>query len=101
MPNDQSASIARAAVKAPPFWRANPALLDYGIPRPWAGDESIVRIVLREANPALWFRQMESQFTLAGVTSEIKVPPHRGCFGSKGVGSRWRHYVESAGRRAI
>ncbi|GBM58798.1 hypothetical protein AVEN_179343-1 [Araneus ventricosus] len=44
MPNDQSANIARVAVKAPPFWRAN---------------------------PALWFRQMESQFTLAGVTSEI------------------------------
>ncbi|GBL63284.1 hypothetical protein AVEN_105780-1 [Araneus ventricosus] len=44
MPNDQSANIARVGVKAPPFWRAN---------------------------PALWFRQMESQFTLAGVTSEI------------------------------
>ncbi|GBO46648.1 hypothetical protein AVEN_70819-1 [Araneus ventricosus] len=44
MPNDQSANIALVAVKAPPFWRAN---------------------------PALWFRQMESQFTLAGVTSEI------------------------------
>ncbi|GBN21462.1 hypothetical protein AVEN_203532-1 [Araneus ventricosus] len=44
MPNDQSGNIARVAVKAPPFWRAN---------------------------PALWFRQMESQFTLAGVTLEI------------------------------
>ncbi|GBN68032.1 hypothetical protein AVEN_217857-1 [Araneus ventricosus] len=44
MPNDQSGKIARVAVKAPPFWHAN---------------------------PALWIRQMESQFTLAGVTSEI------------------------------
>ncbi|GBN92671.1 hypothetical protein AVEN_50947-1 [Araneus ventricosus] len=44
MPNDQSANIARVAMKAPPFWHSN---------------------------PALWFRQMESQFTLACVTSEI------------------------------
>ncbi|GBL73845.1 hypothetical protein AVEN_230801-1 [Araneus ventricosus] len=44
MPNDQSGNTARVAVKAPPFWRAN---------------------------PALWFRQIESQFTLTSVTSEI------------------------------
>ena len=37
-------AIARVAVKAPPFWRAN---------------------------PELWFRQMESQFVLAGVTAEV------------------------------
>lgn len=36
-------SIARVAVKAPPFWRAN---------------------------PEIWFRQMESQFVLAGVMTE-------------------------------
>nr|XP_042902991.1 uncharacterized protein LOC122270291 [Parasteatoda tepidariorum] len=35
--------IARITVKPPPFWRAN---------------------------PELWFRQIESQFTLAGVTTE-------------------------------
>ncbi|GBL94064.1 hypothetical protein AVEN_185030-1 [Araneus ventricosus] len=44
MPNDQSANIALVAVKAPQFWRGN---------------------------KALWFRQMESQFMLTGVTSEI------------------------------
>ena len=38
------AAIARVAVKAPPFWRKN---------------------------PEIWFRQMESQFVLAGVTAEV------------------------------
>lgn len=40
---DPPAAIARVAVKAPPFWRAN---------------------------PDIWFRQMESQFVLANVTTE-------------------------------
>ncbi|GFT42580.1 uncharacterized protein NPIL_490731, partial [Nephila pilipes] len=37
-------SIARVSIKVPPFWRAN---------------------------PEIWFRQMESQFVLAGITAEI------------------------------
>lgn len=43
------AAIARVAVKAPPFWRGN---------------------------PAIWFRQMESQFVLAGVTAEVTMFHH-------------------------
>ncbi|KAF8794371.1 hypothetical protein HNY73_002359 [Argiope bruennichi] len=39
MQNEASGNIARVAVKAPPFWRAN---------------------------PELWFKQIESQFILAG-----------------------------------
>ncbi|GFX89741.1 retrovirus-related Pol polyprotein from transposon 297 [Trichonephila clavipes] len=39
-----TASIARVSVKVPPFWRAN---------------------------PEIWFSQMESQFVLAGITTEI------------------------------
>ncbi|GFU56803.1 uncharacterized protein NPIL_62681 [Nephila pilipes] len=39
-----TASIARVSIKVPPFWRAN---------------------------PEIWFRQMESQFVLAGITAEI------------------------------
>ncbi|GFT36243.1 retrovirus-related Pol polyprotein from transposon 297 [Nephila pilipes] len=39
-----AASIARVSIKVPPFWRAN---------------------------PEIWFRQMESQFVLAGITAEI------------------------------
>ncbi|GFT44216.1 uncharacterized protein NPIL_54851 [Nephila pilipes] len=39
-----TASIARVSIKVPPFWRAN---------------------------PEIWFRQMESQFVLAGITVEI------------------------------
>ncbi|KAF8793534.1 hypothetical protein HNY73_005000 [Argiope bruennichi] len=44
MQNEASGNIARVAVKAPPFWRAN---------------------------PELWFKQIESQFILVGVTTEI------------------------------
>lgn len=40
----QTGNIARVAVKAPPFWRAN---------------------------PEIWFRQMDSQFQLAGINVEI------------------------------
>ncbi|GFR00806.1 retrovirus-related Pol polyprotein from transposon 297 [Trichonephila clavata] len=39
-----NANIARISVKVPPFWRAN---------------------------PEIWFSQMESQFVLAGITTEI------------------------------
>ncbi|XP_037959783.1 uncharacterized protein LOC119689109 [Teleopsis dalmanni] len=39
----QNAEIARVAVKIPPFWRAD---------------------------PALWFKQIESQFVIAGVTQD-------------------------------
>ncbi|KAF8784101.1 hypothetical protein HNY73_011670 [Argiope bruennichi] len=44
MQNEASGNIARVAVKSPLFWRAN---------------------------PELWFKQIESQFILAGVTTEI------------------------------
>ncbi|XP_055928213.1 uncharacterized protein LOC129959416 [Argiope bruennichi] len=44
MQNEASGNIALVAVKAPPFWRAN---------------------------PELWFKQIESEFILAGVTTEI------------------------------
>lgn len=45
MPDEnESPQIARVAVKPPPFWRAN---------------------------PEIWFKQMESQFALAGVTTEL------------------------------
>ncbi|KAF8790196.1 hypothetical protein HNY73_005257 [Argiope bruennichi] len=44
MQNEASGNIARVAVKAPPFWRAN---------------------------PQLWCKQMERQFILTGVTTEI------------------------------
>ncbi|GFY55945.1 uncharacterized protein TNIN_406591 [Trichonephila inaurata madagascariensis] len=37
-------SIARISVKVPPFW---------------------------QANPEIWFNQMESQFVLAGIRTEI------------------------------
>ncbi|GFR32453.1 retrovirus-related Pol polyprotein from transposon 297 [Trichonephila clavata] len=39
-----AANIARISVKVPPFWRAN---------------------------PEIWFSQLESQFVLAGITTEI------------------------------
>ncbi|KAF8793545.1 hypothetical protein HNY73_005010 [Argiope bruennichi] len=44
MQNEASGNIARVTVKVPPFWRAN---------------------------PELWFKQIESQFILASVTTEI------------------------------
>ncbi|KAF8793817.1 hypothetical protein HNY73_001855 [Argiope bruennichi] len=42
--SETSTNIARVAVKAPPFWRAN---------------------------PGIWFGPMESQFTLVRITMEI------------------------------
>ncbi|XP_023227792.1 uncharacterized protein LOC111634858 [Centruroides sculpturatus] len=44
MEPSQSGTIAKVSVKPPPFWRAN---------------------------PEIWFKQMESQFSLAGITMEV------------------------------